>query len=289
MKEKAVLKSILKKRAAQFVKPFKRVRLGFTSKQFEGARIESNRLREALSIFESYFSPRVRVETDLALQRLSGPLEEARTRNISFLLLKRFVQEEKNSDVRQKTEEILKEVEAVYEKSFQKAAKQLKHIKPKKVAKTLLDDFKPSEDFEFKSLTKQLNQSREKLFNQIVRLIRSSQKEELSELQSQSEKFCYLLELAVEAGYEKGKRLLQIVRVLNERLIEIHDEEKFREFIQNLEKERAISSERVSDIVRLRTIRNRLAVFQAHSLQALHAHLPVSLQFLKRHLVWKEN
>jgi len=81
--------------------------------------------------------------------------------------------------------------------------------------------------------------------------------------------------------------LLQVLRVLDIRLKDVRDEERFREFVHGLENERSTVQSQVADIIWLRAIRNRLGLQQAETLRAFHAHIPVSLQVLKRRLAWK--
>ena len=293
MDEKVILKSILKKRTNQLVKPFRLTRL--TKRQLEEIRIESDRLRALLSVFESYFSKRAHLEANPALEKMSLLLEEVRSRNVSVYLLARLAEGEQNVGKRNgvgrgkppaNSGSLLEEAKMRHDHSVLNAVRELKRVRPRKIEKILLEDFKPEADFALNSLVKILNERRERLFNQIVEIIRTSQKEAVDELRVQVEEFYYLLEFAVDAGYQKGKRLLKIVKLLRERLTEVYDEETFRQFVQDLEREKANHSDTVADVGRLRAIRNRLGIFQAHALQALHAHLPASLQVLKRELIW---
>ena len=287
MDEKTALASLVKKRVKQFTKPFRPLR---NSRDSEGPldeiRSGAGRLCELFSLFESHSSNRVYTGVSQSLNSLSNALGEVRNWDAAHGLMSRFVKEERDIKSRQSITLILKEIEKLREAKTAVAHRQLKGINSKKIGKALAGGFETDGPNSFAAWVKMLDEKRERLFNQVVEMIRSAQKEEFDALRLETDRFCYLLEVAVEAGYQKGKRLLQVLRLLSERLQAVSDEEVFRELIQNLEKERANDAEKVADVQRLRTLQNRLGTLQARTLQNLHDHLPVSLQLLKRRIVW---
>ena len=302
MKEETFLKSTLAKQLDQFAKLFRTIPNQPTKTQFETMRLQSNRFYYLLTFLENCFPEHVYAEANSMFRDLSERLDETRKEEAVLVLLGRFSGSHKSSDPKKsktksskkllrKTSEqeldgIIREFYNAHDELIGRTVKHLKRISDLKIAKALLHDFNFVDHLSFSVWMKTLDKKREQLFNQIVKIIRTSQKEDLMDLMIQAEEFGYFLEMMIQAGYEKGKRLLQIIRSLSDRLVEVDDEENFRQRLENLEKERAKDPNRISDIQRLRMIRIRLGIFQANTRKALHAHLPVSLQVLKRRLVW---
>ncbi|PIQ85738.1 MAG: hypothetical protein COV74_07515 [Candidatus Omnitrophica bacterium CG11_big_fil_rev_8_21_14_0_20_45_26] len=280
------LHTSLKKRVNHFTRPFKPTKQGFTDTQINHIRLEAYRIREWLTLFEGCFSRVAQAETHKVLARLLPQLEEFRNANAACELLTDLVKAEKNLRHESKAKVILKEFESIRDIIGRKAGKQLKQIKPRKLSQLLQNDFKPNGLAMPASLIKYLNQKRETLFNQLVLIIRTAKQEDLAELLLQMQVFCYLLELSVDSGFQKGRRLLQTLRVLQERLAKVCDEEFLRQCLQDMEKERARVTDKISDIQQLRLIRIRLGIQQARTLKLFHDQLPPVLQGLKRHLSW---
>lgn len=302
MKGPSFLKGVLRKRVAQFAQLLKPKRLNLTEKQFQDLRNYSRRLYGFLCLFESSFSKGTFEETKELIERMFSILEEERKRAVFVFILERLVKGEgpvsveggvqkKRRDANRqlihhsRVNDISEETRALKESSVREALKQLKRVNARNIEKELVRNFKPVQ-FAVDVLVKMLNGKRQELFNQIVEIIRASRKEDLDCLQVMVEQFSSLLQLAVEFGYEKGRRLLRISKVLNLRLVQVQDEEKFGSYLEALERERASSTDKIESIQELRAVRNRLGILQAHTLQALHAHLPLSLQVLKRQMVY---
>ncbi len=292
MKEQTLLKSILKKWELYVQKALKKVPSKSAAEQLRALKIQNGLLRAFLLLCECYFSKQILEQAELLLSKLSENLEDARKCTASLFFLnhlapsEKLVEKKASKGATKKLEKmnILEEAEALCHSSLKEVIKQLKQIESRRIGNLLLKDFSLDNRLEFQSFIKLLNERREKLFNQVVEIIRTSQPTDNNYLQRGVEDFIALLTLFVEAGYEKGKRLLQVVNILAERLIQIVDGEKFREFLEEMEKKRQNDSRYVADVEKIRFLRTRLGVLQAHALQAFHAHLPVTLQVLKRHL-----
>ena len=290
MKGHTLLKAILKKWQSHAQKPLKENLSKSTTQQLQALKVQSNLLQALLLLLENNFSKEVREQTILALDKLSESSETARNHFAIFLLLEQLVSDrkyvkEKNSKkmIGAKEENISSEAQMLCNRSLREVVKQSKQLESWKIEKSILKDFNLNVRFEISFLMKLLDERREKLFNQIVEIIRTSQPTD-DRLRSQAGNFVALLSLSVEAGFEKGKKLLQTIEALAERLTHIHDGEKFREFLEEMEKQRLGDLKRVSEVEKLRLARKRLGVLQAHALQAFHAHLPVTLQVLKRRI-----
>ncbi|MBI4387412.1 MAG: hypothetical protein HY582_00010 [Candidatus Omnitrophica bacterium] len=292
MKGHTLLKQVLKRWEVSARKLPKESSSKLVGPQLQAIKTESGLLQALLLWLEHCFPKSIREQTILALLKLSESSEEARSCAASFFLLnqlmanERFKEKEIVKGTRKKKEQknIATEAEKFYLRSFKEVEKQLKQLESRKIEKLLLKNFDATTRFEPQSFIKQLDQKREKLFSQVIEIIRVSQPADHNPLRNQVESFLAFLELSVEAGYEKGKRLLQVMEGLLERLIQIYDGERFREFLEETEREKSTDSAGASDVEKLRLIRTRLGVLQAHALQAFHAHLPVTLQVLKRRL-----
>jgi len=270
-------------------------------------------LRQFLRIFEENFSKKTVADITASLAAFQTQLEDVMKWNVFLLLLEKFFPPETMAELAMQVREkklparkhkrksrslsilstrrtkgassIFQEADALYQEIVKRALKEAARLKSKHVEKELVKGFETPGRFDVNSMVPLLNERRDRLFKQIVEIIRTSQKEDLTHLMVEVGDFTSLLEVAVALGYQKAKRLRQVMRVLHERLLEIHDEEMFRHFLYELEQERANISEKAKEMQQLRFIRNRLGIYQANTLQALHAHLPLSLQILKRQLV----
>lgn len=305
MSTKGSLKTIFKGQASELAKALRPGKSRSPQARFEKALLQSRRFRELLFVFNPYFSRTVQVEITGVLENLAEALEEARERGVFLELLNRLAREKRGSDqpseCRSKKfgkpagkpskkqnglERIFLETSEYVCEAKKSAANKLKRTNLRAGLRDVLREAGAAGQLQSGFLVRVLEERRKALFNQIVDIIRTSQKEDFNRLKFQVERFIYLLEFAVQARYEKAKRLLQIVKLLFERLVWVQDEEMFGQYLREMERERAGDSERVRDIQEIREILRRLGIVEAHTLQALHAQLPVSLQFLKREIAW---
>lgn len=279
-------RAILKKLISDLKKSLKIQKTNPSAKQFEDARLALKQLYTLLSIFESFFQSHAHHELKSVLMKNIELLEDLRIQNATLRLFQQF---SPNGKAKHEPHDgVQAEFEVSRKQAMAKALKELGRLKVPAIEKTLLQKLDLGDEFEFRSIVKVLNSKREHLFDYIVHIIRSTQKEQYDNLRLEVENFCSLLDFAVRGGYEKGKRLLQVLKGLRTRLVDIQNEDTFRSIMQNLEIDSANNPKKVANVVRLREIRLRLGVFQAETLRNLHGHLPVSLQLLKRNLVWKD-
>lgn len=288
MKEKVMFQNLLKKRTAQFVKMTKAVQKNGPHKQLSEAQQAGLALKECLQVFKTCFPKPVLEQADQLLQNMTDLLEGVREETVSLQLAKHFLPDGKGKQVKESAGNLVGEIEVLLSYSARDVLKQLKKIQADKIGKAVIKNFECGEFGGLPALLKLLNGKREALFNQVVKMIRTSQKQDLDDLWAATGTFCHALSLATECGHQKGKRLLNILKVLHLKLGDVHDKEIFRNFIEDLSRERSRDSERAVDVQRIRLILNQLGIAEANAIQDLHSHLPLTLQVLKRQLVWRD-
>jgi len=283
-KEKAMLRSLLKDRSKEFIKNVTAFQKGKIDKSLDSALEAGRGLKGFILAFEPFFEKPVTDESIKLIDQTIFLLEKTRTQRMFRHLTNRLVKTSR----KEKTpgfSELVSDIHDYLDVRVKKLVSEVKHVKPKKIAK-LTDQLNSNCAGAVPHLVKFLNRSRKGLFDQVVRMIQTSRREELDELWVEASEFCAILELAVESGFQKGKRLLQTLEVLYERLEEVRIEERFRRYIEELEKEREKHHETVRDVQLIRILKIQLGISQAAAIQNLHAQLPPSLQLLKRTLNW---
>lgn len=279
-----MLKSLLKNRSREFVKNIGFIQKGKIEKAFEPALWACRGLQGFNEVFTSYFANPVSTEVAGAVDQAETLLEKIKIHRAFRYLTNKLSKagaKEKISGFSQ----LVADIQNDADKNIKKLSAEVKHVKTKKAAK-LSDQLQSNCAGVVPHLMKALNRDRKELFDQVVRMIQTSRREELDELWFEVGRFCAILELAVESGFQKGKRLLQTLEVLHKRLEEVRIEELFRRYIEELEKERERHHETVRDVQLIRILKIQLGISQAAAIQNLHSQLPPSLQLLKRPLNW---
>lgn len=283
-KEKAMLKTLLKDRSKEFAKNITLFQKGKIDQSYEPALAACRSLKGFNSMFTPFFLKPVTQELTNTIDQTESLLEKVKMqrafRQLTTQLAKAGMKERVSG-----FSELVSDIQNYADKNIKKMAAEIKHVKTKKISK-LADQLHSNCSGVIPHLMKTLNRDRKELFDQVVRMIQTSRREELDELWIEVGEFCALLELAVESGFQKGKRLLQTLEVLYERLEDVRTEELFRQYIEELEKEREKHHETVRDVQLIRMLKIQLGISQATAIQSLHAQLPPALQLLKRNLSW---
>ncbi len=286
MNDAKALQSILERNLTSFRKTVRTTPQNLTPKHFELIRSESGKLAEFLELFETYFPKKSVSDLEFSLTDIAESAGEVLAGESSLALLGKFSTNSKDSGDDRKNNSIDHAFVRSCEETLKSAQKKIKGVNPSAFRKKILDHFTPAPDFTFLTCKKMLNQRREMLFDQIVKLIRTSQDEDIEELRIQVTKFCFALDFAIQAGNGKIRRLRKVLGVLRNRLFNVYEEQYFKESIEALERARANDPVYVGDVQKLRLISRALGIRQANTHQAFHAQLPVALQVLKRPIQW---
>ncbi len=286
-KKSAISKPHWKKLLSNWLKIYKVSKTSRSLDQMEELAHQTFRMKEWLLVLGSALPEGLGDQIGQQFDRFSLLIQKEVKQGKFLKLFSELSKKEKQPELRPKIDRTALELKIVHDREVSKIMKLIGEFNARKTAAILLTNFQPENFPDQTAFAKYLDERRDKLFNQLVEAIRAAERENFGNIQVEVEKFSYALELAVTVGFEKGKKLLQVLRVLDIRLKDVRDEERFREFVHGLENERSTVQSQVADIIWLRAIRNRLGLQQAETLRAFHAHIPVSLQVLKRRLAWK--